>query len=258
MRARRASAMVVLAVTVAGLISAGCGLSANAGGPGSTQVTVLAAASLTESFAALERRFETGHAGVDVRISYQGSATLAQQVLNGARADVFASADEATMTLVTGAALTSGPATVFATNHLAIAVAPGNPRRVTSLADLDDPTMTVVVCAPRVPCGAATRQIQQAVGVVLTPASEEPDVKAVLTKVRSGEADAGLVYATDIVAAGGAVTGVDLAEARNAPNRYAIATLRDAGHADVARAFVELVLGPTGREELARVGFGAP
>jgi molybdate transport system substrate-binding protein len=259
MRIMRMPAVVAMVASVAGALLAGCGASAGAGAgaPGSRTLTVLAAASLTESFAALERRFEAEHPGVDVRLSLEGSRALAQQIVNGARAEVFASADEATMRTVVDAGL-AGPTTVFATNRLAIAVPAGNPMGITTLADLADPKLTVVVCAPQVPCGAAARQVQAAARVTLIPASEEQDVKAVLTKVRAGEADAGLVYVTDIASAGGTVTGVDIPEAGQAVNRYPIATLRDATHPDLAAAFVALVLGPAGRAELAKVGFGVP
>jgi molybdate transport system substrate-binding protein len=255
MRSVRVSAVLATVAAVAGAMLAGCG--ASAGAQGTRTLTVLAAASLTEPFAALQSRFEAEHPGVDVRISLQGSSALAQQIVNGARAEVFASADQATMSRVVDAEL-AGPATVFATNRLVIAVPAGNPAGIATLADLADPDLTVVACGARVPCGAAARQVQAAARVTLEPASEEQDVKAVLTKVRAGEADAGLVYVTDIASAGGAVTGVDIPEAWQAVNRYSIAALRDATHPDLADAFVALVRGPAGRTELTRAGFGVP
>jgi molybdate transport system substrate-binding protein len=257
MRSVRLSAVLATVAAVAGAVLAGCGGSAGAGAPGTRTLTVLAAASLTEPFAALQSRFEAEHPDVEVRISLQGSSALAQQIVNGARAEVFASADQATMSRVVDAGL-AGPTTVFATNRLVIAVPAGNPAGIATLADLADPDLTVVVCAAQVPCGAAARQVQAAARVTLAPASEEQDVKAVLTKVRAGEADAGLVYVTDIASAGGTVTGVDIPEAWQAVNRYSIAALRDATHPDLAGAFVALVLGPAGRTELTRVGFGVP
>ncbi|RZQ61814.1 molybdate ABC transporter substrate-binding protein [Amycolatopsis suaedae] len=228
-------------------------LTACSGQAGHSTLTVFAAASLTESFTALEKRFEAEHTGVDVVFSFAGSSQLAQQINEGARADVFASADEANMNKVT--AHLAGLPAVFATNQLTIAVAPGNPKGIRGLADLARPGLAVVVCAPQVPCGAATRK---AAGTALKPVSEEQDVKAVLTKVTAGEADAGLVYRTDVRSAGEKVTGVDFPEAAQAVNRYPIAALAESAQAEAARQFTEFVLGPAGREELTRVGFGAP
>jgi molybdate transport system substrate-binding protein len=244
--------LVLLAVLA---VVAGCGADATPGGP--RTLTVLAAASLTESFGALEKRFEADHAGVDVKISYQGSSALAQQIVNGAEADVFASADEANMKKVTDANLTDGPPQIFATNQLTIAVAPGNPRKITSLADLAKDGIIVVLCAPQVPCGSASGKVRQAAGVTIRPKSEEQDVKAVLTKVQAGEADAGLVYLTDVNSAKGKVDSVGFPEAAQAINRYPIAVVRDAPQTDLAKAFVELVRG-AGQDELTKVGFKLP
>jgi molybdate transport system substrate-binding protein len=245
------------AAVAAMLVAAGCG-SSSASGPGQRTLTVLAAASLTESFGALEKKFEAEHAGVDVKISFQGSSALAQQIVNGAQADVFASADEANMKKVTDAGLAAGTPEIFATNQLTIAVPPGNPKKITSLADLAKDGVIVVVCAPQVPCGAAAQQVEQAAGVTVRPKSEEQDVKAVLTKVSAGEADAGLVYLTDVNSAAGKVTGVDFPEAAKAINKYPIAVVKDAPQAELAKAFVELVRGEAGRAELTKVGFRVP
>jgi molybdate transport system substrate-binding protein len=245
---RLASIVVVLAAL------AGCG--AGATPSGQRTLTVLAAASLTESFGALEKRFEAEHAGVDVKISYQGSSALAQQIVNGAEVDVFAAADEANMKKVTDANLTEGTPEIFATNRLAIAVAPGNPRKIASLADLAKDGIIMVVCAPQVPCGSAAGKVAKAAGVTIRPKSEEQDVKAVLTKVQAGEADAGLVYLTDVNSAKGKVDGVEFPEASQAINRYPIAVVKDAPQPDLAKAFVELVR--AGKEELTKVGFKLP
>lgn len=247
---------VVLAV---GLLLAGC--SSEPGEPGAPRreaLTVLAAASLTAPFTTLEKLFEADHPGVDVRMSFQGSSTLAQQITNGAPADVFASADEQNMKKVTDAGLADGGPAVFATNRLTIAVPPDNPAGISSFADLAKPGVVLVVCAPQVPCGAAARKVERLVGVTLRPASEEQDVKSVLSKVTSGEADAGLVYVTDVPAFGGKARGIGFAEADEAVNRYPIVALAEAPRPDLAKEFVELVRGPTGQQELARVGFGMP
>jgi molybdate transport system substrate-binding protein len=220
-------------------------------------LTVLAAASLTESFTALEKRFETEHAGVDVKISFAGSSALAQQIIQGAKADVFASADEANMKKVTDASLTADTPQIFATNQLTIAVPPGNPKKITGLADLGKDGVIVVVCAPQVPCGTAAQKVERAAGVPVKPRSEEQDVKAVLTKVQAGEADAGLVYLTDVNSAKGKVEGVAFPEAAQAVNRYPIAVVKDAPQADLAKAFVDLVRG-AGKDELTKVGFSIP
>lgn len=221
-------------------------------------VTVLAAASLTESFGALEKRFESEHAGVDVKISYAGSSTLAQQINNGAPADVFAAADEHNMAKVVDAGSVAGRQHVFATNRLSIVTGKGNPKNIDGLADLARRDLTVVVCAPEVPCGQATAKVQHSSGVRLRPASEERDVKSVLNKVRAGEADAGLVYLTDVRAAGESVRGVDFPASKRAINNYPITVLRDPPEPELAERFVDLVRGAAGKRALARAGFGVP
>jgi len=251
-------ALGVSVVVSCGLALAGCGSGTEqAGQPPRRTLTVLAAASLTESFTDLEKEFEAGHPGVDVRLNVAGSSALAQQIANGAPADVFASADQANMDKVTRADLATGP-TVFATNRLTIAVAPGNPKRITGLADLGKDGVTLVACAPQVPCGAATGKAATAAGVTLRPASEEQDVKAVLTKVTAGEADAGLVYVTDVAASKGKADKVDFREAGGAVNSYPIVALTGATQPDLAKEFVAFVLGEVGKKELAESGFGAP
>lgn len=222
-------------------------------------LTIYAAASLTASFDDLASRFEKEHPGVTVRpIDYDGSSTLATQLIEGAPADVFASADTATMRQVADHSLIDGGAKVFATNTLEIAVPPGNPAHVTGLADLANPRLRVLLCAPQVPCGAAARTLLTADGVHLTPASEEQNVTAVLTKVEAGEADAGLVYTTDVGAADGAVDAVPIPDADRAVNRYPIAVMKDAANPVAAVAFVDYVLSARGRTVLASYGFGAP
>ncbi|MCI2240491.1 molybdate ABC transporter substrate-binding protein [Paenibacillus sp. TRM 82003] len=251
---RRAPVAAALTALLAGLI-AGCGAAA---APDGDTLTVFAAASLQEVFTEVAEDFERDHPGVDVALSSAGSADLATQVLEGAPADVFASADEATMARVAGAGLVAGEPEVFATNVLTVATPAGNPAGVTSLADLARPGLAVVVCAPQVPCGAAARRVQEAAGVALTPVSEESSVTDVLGKVTTGQADAGLVYATDVARAGDAVTAVPLPEAAGAVNTCPVAALRDAADPALAAEFVEAVTGEAGRAALAAAGFGVP
>jgi molybdate transport system substrate-binding protein len=237
--------------------AAGCG-SSDAGAREERTLTVLAAASLTEAFGALERTFEAAHPGVDVQVSFDGSSALARQITNGVSADVFASADDKNMAKVTDAGLTAGDPAVFATNQLMIAVPRDNPARITSFADLAEDGVVVVVCAPQVPCGAATEKVERAAGVALKPASEEQNVKAVLTKVQAGVADAGLVYVTDVRSAGDEVRGIAFPESAKAINTYPIAVLKDAPQADLAKEFTAMVRGAEGKAELEKAGFVVP
>jgi molybdate transport system substrate-binding protein len=221
------------------------------------ELTIFAAASLTASFGELAEEFGADKPGVTVGpISFDGSSTLATQLREGAPVDVFASADEATMATV--ADLADEEPEVFATNILQIAVRPGNPLGIRGIDDLGRPGVQVVLCAPAVPCGRASHELLGLGGATVTPVSEEQTVTAVLTKVRTGEADAGLVYLTDIAAAAGAVDGVAIAGAGRAANSYPIAVMRASRHPDVAHAFVEFVLSARGQAVLARYGFGAP
>jgi molybdate transport system substrate-binding protein len=162
------------------------------------------------------------------------------------------------MKTVSDAGLVDGQSSVFATNVLEIVTPPGNPAGITSFADLARPDLKVVVCAPQVPCGSATEKIEQVTGVTLSPVSEEPDVKSTLGKVTTGNADAGLVYATDVHAAGDDVQGIEFPESAQAVNSYPIAVIAEAPNADLARAFQELVTGTDGRAALESAGFGSP
>lgn len=219
-------------------------------------LTVFAAASLKAGFDRLRTDFLRQHPAVDFpEINYDGSSTLVEQLEQGAPADVFASADEKNMDKV--ASLVTGRAD-FASNTLRIAVAPGNPKNITSLADLARAGVVTVICAPHVPCGAAAHRALDAAGVGLKPASEEQNVTAVLTKVASGDADAGLVYATDVESSGGTVEGVDFPQAAKAVNVYPIAALADSKNQAAARAFIDLVTGDAGHQILAAAGFGQP
>lgn len=246
--------VVALAACCSGL--SGCGSGGADGGGGQETLTVYAAASLAGTFEQVARVFEDEHEGVEVELSLGGSSDLVAQIQEGAPADVFASADLANMDKLTAAGLAGQAPQEFATNTLQIAVAPGNPLGVDSLTDLVDEDVNLVTCAPEVPCGAAARQAATAAGVELTPVSEEQSVTDVLAKVTSGEADAGLVYVTDVIAAGGAVEGLDFPEASAAVNTYPVATVAGSDEADLAAEFVALVLGDEGQAILREAGFG--
>ena len=224
----------------------------------SGSITVFAAASLTGTFTALATKFEAKHRGTTVELSFAGSADLVTQITNGAPADVFASADTKNMTKLIDANLVEGRPVDFATNVLEIAVPPGNPASIATFADLAKPGVRTVVCAPQVPCGSATIAVERASGVSLTPVSEESAVTDVLGKVSSGEADAGLVYVTDVKAAGSKVTGITFPESSAAVNTYPIAMLTGSANAALAKAFIGYVTGAIGQEEFAAAGFGKP
>lgn len=218
-------------------------------------LTVFAAASLTETFDSLATEFEQQHPNVDVVLSYGGSSGLAAQITEGAPADVFAAASEATMTTVTEAGDASGP-TIFTSNTLELAVPAGNPAGITGLSDLADPALAIALCDVAVPCGAATQKLLDSVGIVASPDTLEQDVKAVLTKVELGEADAGLVYVTDVQAAGDGVEGIVVPGAADVVTRYPIAVLSTAPNPDAAAAWVAFVLSDAGQQALADAGFG--
>lgn len=247
MRFRRIRSVAVLALVA-------CALSACAASPAPTTLTVFAAASLADTFTALAARFEDENPGVAVSLVFDGSSGLASQIIEGAPADVFAAANLATMQSVVDAGLARSPET-FASNVLEIATAPGNPAEISSFADLAAPGLLLVVCAPEVPCGAATAAIETSTGVELRPISEENSVTDVLGKVTSGEADAGLVYATDVLSAGSAVTGIPFAEAEDAVGEYPIAALTGAAEPELAAEFARFILSAEAQAELAAAGF---
>lgn len=221
-------------------------------------LSVAAAASLTSAFAAIETAFETVEPGVDVTISPGSSATLAQQIIEGAPFDVFAPADETTMARVAATDAIDGDITIFATNALQIIVPRGNPAGIGSLSDLARPGVVFVTCATNVPIGAYTAESLRKAGVRVTPASLEPDVKGIVAKVTAGEADAGIVYATDVIAARGAGEGIDIDARFNVVARYPIATIVDARNPSASAAWIAFVTGPRGREILTGYGFGPP
>lgn len=256
----------LLVVGAAAVVTVGCSStsSTSTGTPTyssssiSGSLRVDAAASLKTTFDQIAAQFEQANPGVEVSISYDGSAVLATQILAGAPVDVFASADKKNMTRVTDPQLIDQAPVEFATNTLQIAVAAGNPKKITGLADLAAPGLNVDLCATAQPCGAAAQTALKAAGVTVTPVSSEQNVTAVLTKVESGDADAGLVYRTDVLGAAGKVTGVDFPQAAKAVNHYPIGALANSNNAVTAKAFIAFVVGKQGQHILANAGFGKP
>ncbi|MEN3614993.1 molybdate ABC transporter substrate-binding protein [Plantactinospora sp. ZYX-F-223] len=244
----------------------GCGNGDDAASPAPTgggtrvsgNVTVFAAASLTESFTRLGRDFEAANPGVRVTFSFAGSSALANQINQGAPADVFAAAAPANMKTVTDAGNGDGTPVTFVRNQLVIAVPKGNPGAVTRLADLTRPGTKVALCAEQVPCGAAARKALATAGVTLTPVTLEQDVKAALAKVRLGEVDAALVYRTDARAAAGEVDGIEFPESAGAVNDYPIVVLKDAPNKAAGQAFVGYLRSDAARGVLTAAGFQAP
>jgi molybdate transport system substrate-binding protein len=223
-----------------------------------TTITVFAAASLKGTFTEIGKQFESDHDGVTVAFSFAGSSDLVAQIQQGAPADVFASADTKNMDKAGSDDLVAGSPVDFATNTLEIATPPDNPAGVDSIDDLARSKIKVVLCAAEVPCGAAALGVEKAAGVDIKPVSEEQSVTDVLGKVISGEADAGLVYVTDVKAAGDAVAGVTFPESSDVVNTYPIAALAGSKHPGVAKAFAAYVAGPKGQAVLATAGFGKP
>lgn len=211
---------------------------------------------MQSTFTELQQRFQAAHPGTTITFNFAGSQALATQLVEGASADVFVSANEAQMKVVTDAGLNTAAPTVFATNELTIAVPPDNPAGIRSLQDLTKKGLKLVVCAPAVPCGAATQKLESATGLSFSPVSEEQAVTGVLAKVRSGEADAGLVYKTDVIAAGDAVKGIDFPEASKAVNSNPIVLLKAAPNASAGQAWIDLVLSAEGQKVFTNAGFG--
>lgn len=252
---------LALALTACG---SGDGDGGGGAAPGATapavegDLVVFAAASLTETFTALGEQLEADNPGVTVTFNFAASSALAQQVLSGAPADVFAAASPATMAQVLDGGGADGEPTVFVRNLLQIAVPVGNPGEVTGLADFADEDLAIALCSPEVPCGSAADKALAAAGVTARPDTLEQDVRAALAKVELGEVDAALVYRTDVLAAGDTVEGLDFPEAEEAVNDYPLVALAEAPNAAAAAAFIDLVLSEQGRKVLTGAGFEAP
>lgn len=224
----------------------------------SDEVVVFAAASLTEAFTELGDAFVEAHPDASVTFNFAASSELAAQIVEGAPADVYASADLASMARLTDADAVVGEPAVFASNRSEIVVEAGNPLGIDGVADLADDDLLVVICAPQVPCGEYAARIFDNAGVTVTPASYEENVKAVVTKVSLGEADAGIAYTTDVAAAGAAVAGVEIPAELNVVAEYPIVLTAESTNPDGGRAFIDLVLGDDGRAILSRSGFSSP
>ena len=221
-------------------------------------ITVFAATSLTKAFDKIGAQFEAAHPGVTVKFNYNGSSSLATSINQGAPADVFASAAPKNMETVTSAGNASGTPQDFARNTGEIMVEKGNPKNIKSVSDLANPALKVVVCAPAVPCGQVATAIFKNAGVTVKPVSEEQNVGGVVTKVTLGEADAGIVYVTDVKANEGKGTGVPIPADQNDITAYPIVQLKDAPNPTAAAAFIAYVLSPAGQQVLASYGFLPP
>ena len=274
-RTRTRSVGAIAAIGLALAMTAACGSPTGSGSSGTSsssdahatdsasatsggitgKITVFAAASLKTTFTQIGAQVEKDHPGSTVTFSFAGSSDLAAQLQQGAPADVFASADPRNMAKVTGPRLTASAPVDFAANTLEVAVPPGNPAGITSLRDLTKPGVKVVVCAPQVPCGNASVEVEKAAGLTLEPVSEEQNVTDVLGKVITGEADAGLVYVTDVKGAGDKVEGVEFPESSAAVNVYPIAVLKGSANPALATAFLDAVTGPHGQAVLGAAGF---
>jgi molybdate transport system substrate-binding protein len=219
-------------------------------------LTVFAAASLTAAFQQVGSAFEKANPGVTIDFNFGGSSTLVSQIQQGADADLFASADEANMAKLERAGMLAGSPETFVTNRLEIVVAPGNPKRIATLSDLQKPGLLVVLCGSSVPCGNYARQALAKAGVHLTPVSEETDVKGVISKVSLGEADAGIVYVTDVKAAGANVGGVAIPANQNVPARYPAAVLKQSSNQAGAKAFLAYLKSGAAQTIFRRLGFG--
>jgi molybdate transport system substrate-binding protein len=252
------AAAAALAV-VAGCSSSGgddrSGVSSNSPGSLDGSITVDAASSLTEAFDSLKATFEKDHPGTTITISYGASSDFATQISQGAPADVFASASTSSMDAIGTEAVNP---TNFVTNTLEIAVPPGNPAGIRSVADLAKPGVKVAVCDPAVPCGSVAQDVFKNAAVTVHPAASLADVKTTLATVESGEVDAGVVYVTDVRAAGDKVDGVPIPAGVNSTTTYPIAVLKDARNVPLAQAWVDYVLSPTAQRVLTADGFGKP
>ncbi len=258
-----AIAATAIALALSGALVVGaCGSSAKPSDATSARlrgsITVFAASSLTDAFTKLGTDFERAHPGTSVKFSFGASSALEQQIDQGAPADVFAAADDATARKLTAAGELAGSPTTFARNRLAIAVEPGNPKHIASLADLARPDVVLVLCADAVPCGKFAAQALAKAHVSVSPASKEENVKAVLSKVTLGEADAGIVYVTDVKGAGDRVSGVTIPSPQNVVATYPIGIVKGAGNRAVANAFRAYVTSTRARQTLRDFGFLSP
>jgi molybdate transport system substrate-binding protein len=263
----RIPALTLPAALAVLLLIAGCGSGgADAAAPSSPvedggltgTLTVFAAASLTDVFPDLGDDLMADNPDLDVRFNFAGSSALATQIVEGAPADVFASANEPQMAVVTDADLAASEPEIFTSNVLQIAVPAGNPVGIAGLDDFARDELALALCSPEVPCGSAAEDVFATAGITPRPDTLEEDVRAALTKVELGEVDAALVYASDVVSAGDAVEGVEFPQAEDVVNRYPVCVLAEGPNPEAAEAFVELVLSEEGHQVLEDAGFRAP
>jgi molybdate transport system substrate-binding protein len=261
---QRASRFLIACCAVLGLLGAACNSddsdsSSTAGATAvSGDVVVFAASSLTEAFTEMADAFTADNPDANLTFNFAGSGDLVTQITEGAPADVFVSADDSNMTKLTDAGQNAGDPVVIARNTFEIIVEKGNPKAVTGVADLADPDLIVVLCADTVPCGKGAVKILENAGVAVTPRSLEEKVKGVVTKVSLGEADAGIVFVTDVDAAGDTAEGVEIPADINVISNYPIAVTKDAPNSGTAQAFVDFVASDAGLAILAEYGFLAP
>jgi molybdate transport system substrate-binding protein len=250
----------VLALAGVALVLSGCSsASSSSSGKLTGPLSVYAASSLTEAFNKAKTTLEAANPGLHITYNFAGTNALVSQIEQGAPADVFASADTKNMDKLVTKGLVETPVT-FAKNKLEIAVAPGNPKHITGLADLARPDVTVVLEAPGVPAGDYTREVLAKKGITVTPKSLETDVKSALAKVESGEADATVVYVTDVKAAGSKVTGVPVPDSDqpSPPITYPIAVVKASKNQDAAKAFVDSAVSGDVQKALVTAGFLPP
>ena len=273
----RRIALTVIAASLAGITVAGCSSSSTTTGGSSSasasspaaaasasssaalsgSITVFAAASLKEAFTTIGKQFEAAHPGVKVTFSFGASSTLATQIINGAPADVFASASPKNMQQVVTAGDASNPVN-FAKNVMEVAVPPSNPAKVTSVNDLAKSSVKTALCQPQVPCGATAAKVFKNANITVKPVTLQPDVKSVLTQVELGNVDAGVVYVTDVHSAGSKVKGVPIPDSVNASTEYPIAAISKSANLATAQAFVAYVTSSAGESVLAAAEFEAP
>jgi molybdate transport system substrate-binding protein len=254
---RRTPHPLAVPLAALALLAVACG-SDSSSSDTTGDITVFAAASLTESFNEIGEAFTKANPDAKVTFSFDASSALVTQISQGAPADVFASADQPNMDKLTTAGLNGTDPVVFATNLLAIIVAKGNPKGVTGVADLAKPDVKTVLCAAEVPCGKYAQQILTSANVTVTPVSFAQNVKGVVTPVTAGEADAGIVYVTDVIAAGDKAEAVDIPSDINVVAKYPIAGVKASTKQAVDQAFIDFVLGDAGQAILEEHGFLPP
>ncbi|HYK28630.1 MAG TPA: molybdate ABC transporter substrate-binding protein [Streptosporangiaceae bacterium] len=264
----RRFAVIAAAGTVAVALAA-CGSSGSSGSSNTSasspaasatptgSITVFAASSLTIPFTTIGKNFEAAHPGDKVTFNFGSSGTLSTQITSGAPADVFASASPKNMDAVVSAGDASGPQN-FVSNTAEVVTPPNNPANVTSLADLAKASVKVAVCVPTAPCGAVAAKVFKNAGITVTPVTQQPDDKSVLTQIETGNVDAAIVYTSDVVTAGSKVHAIEIPASQNASTEYPIATLTNSSQSAVAQEFVQYVLSPAGMQVLTAAGFAQP